>query len=546
MSGSSFTDAMNENVGNFCLVCGSKKIHYDFSVGKFRIEECVDCKLMRLNPQPTDQELADIYSKNYFINFDDNRSHITALKSGTADHYLNLIESYTKKPLQGRLLEIGCGQGDFLVKAAARGLDVTGVEYSSHAVEIAANKLGKSGQVICGEITQLLNSNLRFDYIVFADVLEHVRNPRKFLQSVHSLLGKEGIAIAIVPSLDSFSARLMKNKWVEFKPEHLWYFSKATLKRLFYSEGFYKEKIYSAKKTLSIDYIAEHFEHYPVQPFSNLMRLMKRLLPHFLRRYPFRVVASGIMLLARKNEIKFPQKLSVVMAAFNEEKTIQKIIEGILAKKINNIEIELIIVESHSTDGTQEIVRQYEGHDRVKIIWQDKALGKGNAVRAGLAHISGEFVLIQDADDEYDLEDYDALIEPLIRGEAAFVLGARHGGNAWKMRKFDNQRLLGHLLNMGHWGFTLLVNIFFRLRLSDPFTMYKVFRADCLDGLTFNCNRFDFDYELLIKLVKNGYHPIEIPVNYRSRSFKEGKKVRIFRDPWTWLKAIVRLRLQKD
>lgn len=534
----------NEN--NFsCLICGSRKIHYDFSLGKYRVEECVDCNLMRLNPQPTDSELGEIYSKNYFITLDNSRDEVSGLKADTADHYLNVIASYVKKPLTGHLLEIGCGHGDLLVKAAERGLNVTGVEYSSHSVSVAAKKLGDRGHVICGEISQLLNTNQAFDYIIFADVLEHVRDPRQFLQSVHALLNKNGIAIAIVPSLDSFSARLMKNKWVEFKPEHLWYFSTKTLSRLFYSENFYCEKIVKAKKTLNIDYVAKHFEHYPVQPFTNIIKLVTKLLPRFIRRYPIRTVASGIMLLARKNEIRPVKKLSVVMAAYNEETTIRKTIDAVLNKKLNNnIDIELIIVESNSSDGTKAIVREYENHARVKVVWQDKALGKGNAVRAGLAQISGDFVLIQDADDEYDFEDYDALIEPLVNGETAFVLGARHGGSAWKMRKFENQRLAGHLLNLGHWFFTTLVNIFFGLRLKDPFTMYKVFRADCLEGLTFSCNRFDFDYELLIKLVKAGYRPIEIPVNYRSRSFKDGKKVNVILDPLTWLRAIIRLRFE--
>jgi len=89
------------------------------------------------------------------------------------------------------------------------------------------------------------------------------------------------------------------------------------------------------------------------------------------------------------------------------------------------------------------------------------------------------------------------------------------------------------------------VNVVYGLRLKDPFTMYKVFRFDCLRGLKFECNRFDFDYELLIKLVRRGYRPVEIPVNYRSRSFKEGKKVDALRDPITWLRAIVKFRFQK-
>lgn len=536
----------NENINNTCLICGSKKIHYDFSIGKFRVEECVDCKLVRLNPQPSDQELSKIYSENYFIKLDNNQAYISQLKSSTADRYLNLIESYSKNALRGRLLEIGCGQGDFLVKAAARGLDVTGVEYSSHAAEIAANKLGQRGQVICGEVTHLpASAQQSFDYVVFADVLEHVRHPRRFLESVHHLLRQGGMAIVIVPSLDSFSARLMKNKWVEFKLEHLWYFSKKTLKRLLYSENFGAIKVHKARKTLSFDYIAEHFERYPVRPFSNILNGMKYLLPRFLRRYPIRIDAGGIMLLAEKKEIRPLKKLSIVMAAYNEEKTLREIIDRVLEKQIPNVEIELVIVESNSTDNTRAIVKTYEGRDRVKIVLQDKACGKGNAIRTGFEHVTGDIILIQDADDEYDIEDYDVLIEPILSGEAEFVLGARHGGRAWKMRQFTDQKLTGHLLNFGHWFFTLLINVFYGLRLKDPFTMYKVFRTDCLRNLKFECNRFDFDCELLIKLVRSGYKPIEIPVNYRSRSFTEGKKVQVFRDPLTWLRAILKFRLQK-
>jgi glycosyltransferase involved in cell wall biosynthesis len=217
----------------------------------------------------------------------------------------------------------------------------------------------------------------------------------------------------------------------------------------------------------------------------------------------------------------------------------------VLNKEIDNIEIGLTIVESNSTDGTREIVREYEGRDRVNVIWQEQPRGKGNAVRAGLEQVRGNYVLIQDADDEYDIEDYDSLLEPLVAGEASFVLGARHGGGAWKMRQFNDHRLTGHLLNFGHWFFASLINVAYGLQLRDPFTMYKVFRADCLRGLRFECDRFDFDCELLIKLVRKGYRPVEIPVNYRSRSFKEGKKVDVFRDPWTWIRAILRFRFKK-
>ena len=104
---------------------------------------------------------------------------------------------------------------------------------------------------------------------------------------------------------------------------------------------------------------------------------------------------------------------------------------------------------------------------------------------------------------------------------------------------------LSLLLNAGHWVFAALVNVLFAQRLRDPFTMYKVFRRDCLTGLDFRCDRFDFDIELLVLLLRKGYRPLEIPVSYRSRSFREGKKVSIWRDPWTWLIVLARLRLTR-
>ena len=535
------------NGANTCLVCGGKKVYYAFSVNKYRAEACANCGLMRLNPQPTNEDLADIYGPKYFAfsGDPDGTSHASELKSRTADYYLGMLESYTGGPLAGHLLEVGCGHGDFLARAAARGLSVTGIEYSPHSAAVAISKLGNQGKVICGEIAHVMLSEERFDFIVFSDLLEHVRDPRVFLRNVHALLRKDGVAMAIVPSLDSVSARLMKSRWIEFKPEHLWYFSTSTLTQLMHSEGFGGLKFTAAKKALSFDYVAEHFDRYPVRPFSSVVNCLRRLLPHVMRRYPIQIAASGVAALARKEEFRGTKKLTIVMPAYNEAKSIRGAIERVLAKEINGIELELIIVESNSTDGTKEIIRDYEGREGVTVIWQERPCGKGNAVRCGFQHVSGNFILIQDADDEYDVEDYDALLEPLIAGESAFVLGARHGGGAWKMRQFHDQRLTGHLLNFGHWFFATLVNVVYGLRLKDPFTMYKVFRTDCLRGLKFECDRFDFDYELLIKLVRKGYRPIEIPVNYRSRSFKEGKKVNVLRDPWTWLRAIVKFRLQK-
>ena len=232
-----------------------------------------------------------------------------------------------------------------------------------------------------------------------------------------------------------------------------------------------------------------------------------------------------------------PCTLSVIVPVFNEVATVQKTLDALLAKEIPGACLEVLIVESNSTDGSREVVLRYRDRPRVKLILEDRPHGKGHAVRAGLAAATGDVVLIQDADLEYDMADYETLLAPILAGRQAFVLGSRHGRGGWAIRKFSDHPFQAFVLNVAHWTFTLLINVSLGIWLRDPFTMYKVFRRDCLNGLTFTCNRFDFDWELLIKLVRKGYRPIEIPITYRSRSFQQGKKIRMFRDPLTWLVA---------
>ena len=234
--------------------------------------------------------------------------------------------------------------------------------------------------------------------------------------------------------------------------------------------------------------------------------------------------------------------LSVVVPVFNERATVQTTLDALTAKRIPGWEIEIIIVESNSTDGSRDLVLGYQHLPQVTIVLEDRPRGKGHAVRAGLARLTGDVVLIQDADLEYDLADYEKLLAPLAANTHAFVLGSRHTPNQWSIRQFTDQFFQAFLLNAAHWFFTAMIDVSLGLRLRDPFTMYKVFRRECLAGLVFRCNRFDFDWELLIKLVRKGYRPIELPVSYRSRSFKEGKKIRMFYDPLTWIVAWARAR----
>lgn len=237
--------------------------------------------------------------------------------------------------------------------------------------------------------------------------------------------------------------------------------------------------------------------------------------------------------------------LSVIVPIYNEAATVRQSLDAILAKQVPGWTLQIIMIESNSTDGTRDIVKTYASHPRVKLILEDRPRGKGHAVRAGFKEATGDVIVIQDADLEYDLNDYDILLAPIAAGRQEFVLGSRHGEGGWAIRKFSDQPFQALILNLAHWGFTLMINVSLFIWLKDPFTMYKVFRRDCLNGLTFECNRFDFDWELLMKLVRKGHRPIEIPISYKSRSFKEGKKISMFRDPLTWMWALIKYRFVK-
>jgi len=529
-----------------CHVCRSARFYYLFSILDHRVVRCDDCGLVFLNPQPSDEELGRIYSADYFLGSESEagRQAVSNLKQATARFYLSEIQRYYGGK-KGRLLEVGCGDGDFLVSAEAAGWQVTGIEYSEAACEKARQRL-KNGTVRSGELPAAKLPAEQFDLCVLSDVIEHVRSPLDFLKEIHRVLKPGGALFIATPASDSWSARLMRQKWMEFKPEHLTYFDRQNLQTALFNSGFSEIIVQPGWKILNFDYIKLHFQRFPVSLVTPVLNLLAHLLPRQTQFKQRRIVASGMMVFSRKSELRPQAVLSVIVPAFNEVKTFSALMDTLLRKELPSLQIEIIVVESNSTDGTREAALKYRDHARVKLILEEQPRGKGHAVRAGLQAATGDYILIQDADLEYDLEDYDGLLEPLVAGRAAFVLGSRHGGrNVWKMRQFTGQHGLSLFVNFGHWFFTTLINVLFFQRLRDPFTMFKVFRRDCLYALEFECDRFDFDFELLIKLLRKGYQPIELPVNYRSRSFKEGKKVRMFRDPLTWLKALTRLRCAK-
>jgi glycosyltransferase involved in cell wall biosynthesis len=233
--------------------------------------------------------------------------------------------------------------------------------------------------------------------------------------------------------------------------------------------------------------------------------------------------------------------VSVIVPVYNERETIEEVLGQLVELEHPRARYEIVIVESNSTDGSRDIVRKFEDRPNVRLVLQDTPKGKGNAVRAGFAHASGEILLIQDGDLEYRISEYPLLLDPILDGRHDFVLGCRHVPGQ-RMRDIPEQPLKGQILNAAHWIFTGLFDVTYGVRLRDPFTMFKVFRTSCIEDLELVADRFDFDWELLGKLIRRGYKPVEIPITYKARSFGQGKKVRMFADPPTWVRACFKFR----
>lgn len=291
----------------FCPLCKSQDPTAWFTLQGYPVLRCRACGLAMLDPQPDDAVLASIYDDAYFIGSDDEGLHAQAstLKRETAKLQLEEILSLMPGggvPAAGpRMLEVGCGSGDFLVEARHAGFDVRGIDVSASAVASANRALGEERARVC-ELEKADFGAETFDIVVLADVIEHVRAPATFLTHVQRIVKTGGIIFLATPSLDSLSARLMGRYWMEFKPEHLFYFSRRTLRHLLEGCGFENISISPGRKVLNLGYVVGHFEKYPAPLLTPLLRLLGKILPGWLLSARFRVVASGINALARKHD----------------------------------------------------------------------------------------------------------------------------------------------------------------------------------------------------------------------------------------------------
>ena len=231
----------------------------------------------------------------------------------------------------------------------------------------------------------------------------------------------------------------------------------------------------------------------------------------------------------KKNETK----LSIVIPCYNEMYTIKEIIKKVTyhLQQYNFNDYEILVIDDYSNDGTSEILKQISLEENIKIFSHKENLGKGAAVHTGIDNTTGDILIIQDADLEYDPSDYDKLLRPFFEADADVVYGSRFiGGGKYVRIHFFWHYLANKII-------TFVCNMFTNLNLSDVETGYKLFKISCLKNVELKEKSFSFEPEITIKLAKKKFKFFEVPVTYNGRSYDEGKKIGL-KDAFIAFKAI--------
>jgi len=219
-------------------------------------------------------------------------------------------------------------------------------------------------------------------------------------------------------------------------------------------------------------------------------------------------------------------KLSIIIPVYNEERTIRTIIDQVTKVDLGNVSKEIIIVDDGSTDHTSQILKKLEGKENQTILYHSSNQGKGSAVRTALSRISGDLVIIQDADLEYDPQEYPKLMKPILEGKAEVVFGTRFLGEPHRVLLFWHY--------MGNLFLNLLANFLYNVNLTDFEVGFKIFKSEIIKSLDLKARGFELEVELMAKVLRRGYRLWEVPISYSGRSYDEGKKI-------TWQDGMIAL-----
>jgi Glycosyl transferase family 2 len=497
-----------------CPACQADTPNYLFHRSGVRFVRCAACAAVYVNPareHPVNN--LDVERGRPFINPRDRQLMVSDMQAlldrVAADH-----QRITGAPLERTLL-LGRFMPEF---AQLPGLTVATFDDDAFQKTVLDSDLAWAKPLLAKQP----------QVVILQELLESCSDPGAVIAALVALLPPTTLFVVTYTNSDSLPARTMRRYWSSFFDSKSAYFSTGNLTSLLGRFGLVLKEQYALPVTRTAEYIGDMVGR--ILPGMGLARQLANATPLRDAALPIRVGNRVAVFGRALRETAQAEKLSIVLPVFNEERFAAQVIDAVLAKPLP-IAREVIIVESNSTDGTRDIVRRYEGVPGVRVVYEERPRGKGHAVRTGLQHVTGTIVLIQDSDFEYDIDDYDALIEPLLQRKTMFVLGSRSLGlDDWKVRRYDTTPIKGFALNFAQVVFAKTYNLLYQQRVTDVNTMFKVFRSECLDGLDLHSNGFELDIELACKLARNGNAPMEVPVNYVARGFEDGKKIRFWRD----------------
>ncbi|HTA88769.1 MAG TPA: glycosyltransferase family 2 protein [Polyangiaceae bacterium] len=509
-----------------CPVCNERRAEYLFIRVGVRYVRCPACGLVYVSPVGgAGPNYFDIAASAPFVSATDRALCVRDFELFLAELSMRFEAEGRAAPQKSVLL--GRSLPEFSETDTARRLGLV----VPHIDDAAFARLALDGSLAFAEAELSSEPAL----VILHELLEACADPAAVLNELSKVLPASTTLAVTYSNVDSIPARFMRRYWPAFFEVKRAFFSTANLSLLMAGAGFGLRSQFGYPATRTAAYVLERVTHPGTAKWLVRSHVADVTLP--LR------TGHRVAVFRRAAVLSSTEKLSVVLPVFNEARYAADVIDALLEKDLA-IDKELIIVESNSTDGTREIVKRYENVPGVTVIYEDKPRGKGHAVKTGLRAATGSILLIQDADFEYDVDDYDALLEPILQRRTSFVLGSRSLGlDDWKVRRFSQNAFKGFLMNAAQVGFAHTFNFLYQQRTTDVNTMFKVFRRECLEELELESNGFDLDIELVCKLVKNGHAPIEVPVNYVSRDFEEGKKISFVRDALPSYLAFFRYRL---